>query len=197
MKLIGFYDYTVILTYGNILSSVCGVFLAVRGQYAWAVICLMLAGLCDMFDGTVARTKKNRTAQEKNFGIQLDSLCDMVSFGLLPALLSYLLGMDSWVGIGILLLYCLCGLIRLAFYNVLEIERQRTEDGCNTMFHGLPITSSAVLFPLVFGLQFVLPAAGFSVVLHLAMAAMALLFVLDIPIPKLDLGRLFTKKVKT
>ena len=197
MKLIGFYDYTVILTYGNILSSVCGVFLAVRGQYAWAVICLMLAGLFDMFDGTVARTKKNRTAQEKNFGIQLDSLCDMVSFGLLPALLSYLLGMDSWVGIGILLLYCLCGLIRLAFYNVLEIERQRTEDGNNTVFHGLPITSSAIIFPLLFGMQYVLPAVGFSVVLHAGMLCTALLFVLDIPVPKLDLGRIFAKKIRT
>ena len=197
MKLIGFYDYTVILTYGNLISSVCGVFLAVRGQYAWAVICLMLAGLFDMFDGTVARTKKNRTAQEKNFGIQLDSLCDMVSFGLLPALLSYLLGMDSWVGIGILLLYCLCGLIRLAFYNVLEIERQRTEDGNNTVFHGLPITSSAIIFPLLFGMQYVLPAVGFSVVLHAGMLCTALLFVLDIPVPKLDLGRIFAKKIRT
>lgn len=197
MKLIGFYDYTVILTYGNILSSVCGVFLAVRGQYAWAVICLMLAGLFDMFDGTVARTKKNRTAQEKNFGIQLDSLCDMVSFGLLPALLSYLLGMDGWIGIVILIVYCLCGLIRLAYYNVLEIDRQRIEEGNNTVFHGLPITSSAIIFPLLFGMQYVLPAVGFSVVLHAGMLCTALLFVLDIPVPKLDLGRIFAKKIRT
>lgn len=193
MKFIGFYDYTVILTYGNLISSLCGIFLAVRGKLVWAVLCLVLSGVFDMFDGTVARTKKNRTAQEKNFGIQLDSLCDLVSFGVLPALLSYQLGMDSWLGIGILVLFCLCGLIRLAYYNVLEIDRQQVEEGNNKTFHGLPITSTAIIFPLVSGLRAVVPENGFLVILHGAMLCTALLFVLDITIPKVDIGRLFAK----
>ena len=81
MRLIGFYDYTVILTYISVISAVLGMVCAHRGSFGAAMLCLFLSGFCDAFDGTVARTKKNRTEDEKAFGIQLDSLCDVVSFG--------------------------------------------------------------------------------------------------------------------
>ncbi len=76
--MIGFYDYTVVLTYISFTSSIIGIFCAVTGHPKWAVFCLALSGLCDMFDGKIARTKKNRTEDEKQFGIQIDSLCDVV-----------------------------------------------------------------------------------------------------------------------
>ena len=79
--MIGFYDYTVVLTYISFTSSIIGIFCAVTGHPKWAVFCLALSGLCDMFDGKIARTKKNRTEDEKQFGIQIDSLCDVVCFG--------------------------------------------------------------------------------------------------------------------
>ena len=79
--MIGFYDYTVILTYISFASSISGIFLATRGHFNWAIFCLAFSGLCDMFDGKIARTKKNRTEDEKRFGIQIDSLCDIVCFG--------------------------------------------------------------------------------------------------------------------
>lgn len=82
--MIGFYDYTVILTYLSLLSAVTGIGLAVARHPLLAILCLMFSGLCDMFDGRVARTKKNRTAEQKGFGIQIDSLCDIVAFGILP-----------------------------------------------------------------------------------------------------------------
>ena len=66
-KRIGFYDYTVILTYCGMLSALFGIFLAIGEHYLDAVFCLMLSGVCDMFDGAVANTKK-RTDQEKRFG---------------------------------------------------------------------------------------------------------------------------------
>lgn len=71
--MIGFYDYTVILTYISFASSISGIFLATRGHFNWAIFCLAFSGLCDMFDGKIARTKKNRTEDEKRFGIQIDS----------------------------------------------------------------------------------------------------------------------------
>lgn len=52
------YDYTVILTYLGFSSGMIGIFLAITGNTFWAVMCLMFSGLCDMFDGRVARTKK-------------------------------------------------------------------------------------------------------------------------------------------
>lgn len=86
--MIGFYDYTVILTYISFASSISGIFLATRGHFNWAIFCLAFSGLCDMFDGKIARTKKNRTEDEKRFGIQIDSLCDVVCFGVFPIVLS-------------------------------------------------------------------------------------------------------------
>lgn len=62
--MIGFYDYTVILTYISFASSISGIFLATRGHFNWAIFCLAFSGLCDMFDGKIARTKKNRTEDE-------------------------------------------------------------------------------------------------------------------------------------
>ena len=64
-----------------------------------AVLCLALSGLCDMFDGKIARRKIDRTDDEKCFGIQIDSLCDMVCFGAFPILLAYSLGMRGPIGI--------------------------------------------------------------------------------------------------
>ena len=85
--MLGVYDYTVILTYVSLMVSIGGMMLSVNGQIKYAVVCLAISGLCDMFDGKIARTKKNRTDDEKNFGIQIDSLCDVVCFGIFPVMI--------------------------------------------------------------------------------------------------------------
>ena len=72
--MIGFYNYSVILTYISLLSSVFGMTQAIHGRFKAAVFCLALSGLCDMFDGKIARSMKNRTEDEKSFGIQIE-LC--------------------------------------------------------------------------------------------------------------------------
>lgn len=90
--MIGFYDYTVVLTYISLMCSVFGITQAIGGHYRTAIICLALSGLFDMFDGKIARTKKNRTDDEKLFGVQIDSLCDVVCFGAFPAVICYVLG---------------------------------------------------------------------------------------------------------
>ena len=87
-NMIGFYDYTVVLTYMSLLSAVSGIALAANRHPIIATFCLLFCGLCDMFDGRVARTKINRTSDEKSFGIQIDSLSDLVAFGVLPAMLT-------------------------------------------------------------------------------------------------------------
>ena len=84
--MIGFYSYTVILTYLSLVFAMVGIHLSVIGLYQWSFICLMMCGICDTFDGMVARSKKNRTEEEKKFGIQIDSLCDLISFGVFPTI---------------------------------------------------------------------------------------------------------------
>lgn len=184
IRLIGVYDYTVILTYMSLISSVFGMTQAIHGDYKTAVFCLAFSGICDAFDGRVARAKKDRTEDEKAFGIQLDSLCDVICFGVFPALICYLLGVRGTLGLVVVFFYCICAVIRLAFFNVLEGKRQQTEGGCNKVYHGLPVTSISFILPLTFWLQFVLPEMAFLVLLHLILAVVGFLFILDFPLRK-------------
>ena len=66
--MLGVYDYTVVLTYVSLMVSIGGMMFAVNGHLHLGVMCLAISGLCDMFDGKIARTKKNRTEVEKRFG---------------------------------------------------------------------------------------------------------------------------------
>ena len=193
MRLLGFYDYTVILTYMSLLSAFAGMILSGKGMHTAAVLCLMFCGICDAFDGTVARTKKNRTEDEKAFGIQIDSLCDAVSFGVFPALLSVRMGLNGILGMAIAAIYSLCAVIRLAFFNVQEAKRQQAEAGKRKTYRGLPVTSISMIYPVIALLQPFLPAGAFRVVLHIVMAATAFAFVLDFSVKKPDFDKLLTK----
>ena len=149
-----------------------------------AIICLVISGICDLFDGTVARTKKNRTDDEKMFGIQIDSLCDVISFGVFPAIISYNLGVDGTIGMIVNVLYCLCAVIRLAFFNVLEDKRQKTEDSCNKTYHGLPVTTIALILLVVYLCKGIFKEAIFVVILGVVMAITSFLFILDFEFKK-------------
>jgi len=160
--MIGFYNYTVILTYISLLISAVGIGFAVTGNPFAALFCLLASGICDMFDGKIARTRKKSTEEEKRFGIQLDSLCDIICFGVLPAAVAVSMTSAAplpdrvavWTVSG---LYILCALIRLAYFNVTEETRQATEGGRRTHFMGVPVTTAAVIFPLVYALSAVAP----------------------------------------
>lgn len=191
LRLIGVYDYTVILTYLSLCSAVLGMILADRGRFSAAVFCVCFSGVCDAFDGMVARTKKDRTEDEKAFGIQLDSLCDVISFGVCPAFLCYSMGADGAVGVFLMMLYCLCAVIRLAFFNVLEANRQKTEGGCNKFYRGLPVTSISIILPVMYQFRFVTGEKTFAGILCGLLGVMAFLFVLDFPVKKPDFSKLF------
>jgi CDP-diacylglycerol--serine O-phosphatidyltransferase len=190
MKWIGFYNYTVVLTYLSLVSSAIGIKLAYDGHVGAAILCLVLSGICDMFDGVVARTKKNRTQDEKNFGIQLDSLCDVICFGLFPAVILYFSGVDNLMGLASLIFYMLCAVIRLAFFNVLEIKRQMNEGGCAKEYRGLPVTSSAMILPFFFLLGYVIPDEIMNAVYHVLPLLVGTLFIADFRVPKVDIGAL-------
>ncbi len=148
-RLCGYYNYTVALTYLGMLAGFTGILYAVEGAYGQAVICLMTAGLCDMFDGAVAATRQ-RDEREKRFGVQIDSMSDLICFGVLPAVLVYRISGETYVAFLAGSLYVLCALIRLAFFNVLEEERQRETDGPRQWYLGVPVTSAALVVPALF-----------------------------------------------
>ena len=187
--MIGFWDYTVVLTYVSFASAVLGMVCTMSGNLRWAVFCLAFCGFCDMFDGKIARSKKNRTEEGKSFGIQIDSLCDMVCFGALPIMICYKIGMNHFYSVVILTFYGLAGLIRLAYFNVMEEKRQRETLEERKFYQGLPITSMSIVLPIVFvalvGLLFILdfkfrkPAAAeiFILVVAVAAAVLAIIYV--------------------
>ena len=181
--MLGFYDYTVVLTYISLVISVFGMTRALAGDFKVAILCLALSGLCDMFDGKIARTKKDRTEDEKKFGIQIDSLCDVVCFGVFPALICYCLGMDRIPGIIILCLYCVASVIRLGYFNVMEEKRQNETSELRQYYQGLPITSMAIILPFIHLLRKGC-GANFLLVIHVAVVVVGVLFISDIKVKK-------------
>lgn len=182
--MIGYYNYTVWLTFIGMLSSVTGMGLAIQGKIIPAVICLMFSGFCDMFDGIVARTKKDRTDEEKRFGIQLDSLSDIVCFGVLPFVIGVCIGARrEWWQIAIMALFALAGLIRLAYFNVTEETRQKQTNEKRRHYLGVPITSSALTVPLMFCFRGFL-AGAFPIAYTLLLLANGVLFVVPLQVKK-------------
>jgi len=179
---IGFWNGSVYLTYAGLLSAVSGIFLSFEGKILPAFFCLLFCGLCDMFDGKIARAMK-RSDDEKLFGIQIDSLCDLVCFGVFPAILCRNIGVAGLAGDIVLLFFVLFGQVRLAYFNVMEAKRQQVETGNRKYYQGVPITSSAVYLPLVYLFR---PLCGdaFRYVLTAAMGLLAILFVANIRVPK-------------
>ena len=164
LHLLGVYNYTVILTYVGMLFAFAGIHFVFSNNdrsFILALLCLMIAGVMDMFDGKVASTKKNRTPSEKLFGIQIDSMADIISYGVFPALIVYKLAIGDkqypvdhpWqarIVICICALYLLSALIRLSYFNVDEMERQNQTSESRHEYRGLPVTSVAIVLPAVF-----------------------------------------------
>ena len=182
--MVGFYNVSVILTYCGLLSSVTGIFLAMSGHTTLAVVCLMFSGICDIFDGKIARAI-SRTEDEKRFGIQIDSLSDLVCFGVFPAVLCRALGVTSVVGSVVLALYVLAALIRLAYYNVMEEHRQQETTETRKFFSGLPVTTISFVFPVVYALRKLFPQALPWVLIAL-MLVFLILFVINFKVIKPD-----------
>lgn len=164
LQLLGVYNYTVILTYVGMLFAFAGIHFVFSNNdrsFILALLCLMVAGVMDMFDGKVASTKKDRTPAEKLFGIQIDSMADIISYGVFPSLIVYKLAIgdkqypvdhpwQSRIVICICALYLLSALIRLSYFNVDEMERQNKTTASRHEYRGLPVTSVAVVLPAVF-----------------------------------------------
>lgn len=178
----GYYNYTVVLTYTGMLIGFFGILNAFNEHYDAALICLMLAGFCDMFDGAVASTKE-RDEQEKKFGIQIDSLSDLICFGVFPAMFVSLICEGSRFSILCSGVYVLCALIRLAYFNVCEEERQKEETSSRKYYEGLPVTSAALLLPACYLLEGVIPSPTMQSFSFLLLA-MAIAFILPFRLPK-------------
>lgn len=169
-------DYTKIkaqlanaVTLMNLSFGIIAILIILKGYSHMSLVFIFLAALFDRFDGMLAR----RYNAVSDFGKELDSLCDLVSFGVAPALLLYQSTLSNFPAVGIMLviLYILCGAIRLARFNVKEF------DG---VYYGIPITAAGVILTLSSLLVPYLPMFYFATL----MAVMTILMVSNVKVVK-------------
>jgi len=131
----GIYLLPSMLTLGNLLGGFYAIVSVFNGNYVPAAMAILIAGVFDALDGAFARL----TGTATDFGIQLDSLADLVSFGIAPGMLAYSWALQPFQRIGWLacFLFVSCGALRLARFNV------QARGGDKRYFVGLPIPAAA------------------------------------------------------
>lgn len=175
--MIGKYNPSVILTYLGVASAILGMSLALSGNTDGAMMALILSGLADLFDGRLADFFQ-RSQEEKAFGVQIDSLADVISFLALPAVIALTLN-QGWLSLIAVIFYILAGIIRLAYFNLAGLSESRGK----MTYRGLPVTFAAMIFPLAWlFLTGLWPSGQWAwPFLNLVMAGA---FVMDFPVPK-------------
>ena len=176
--MIGVFSYTVWLTYLSLISACLGIAFSLNqsGCPYIGVFFLLFCGLCDAFDGKVASSKKNRNTFEKKFGIQIDSLADLVAFGVLPMSIGLAVyRSSSFINDFVLLSSTVwyAFLFRILVFGIF-------------LFYALAaITSSALIFPSLLLLNY-LTSLDLSLLYFGGLFVTGFLFLLKFQIKKLD-----------
>ncbi len=178
---IGKYNKSLILSYLGVMFSVVGMFYAVTSNFKVSMICLILAGVCDTFDGKFARMCK-RDKDEEMFGIQLDSLADTIDFVCFPIVFGLALGFNKWYNVISYVLLAMCGIQRLCHFNVLVINKN--DKGPVKFYSGLPVTSTSITFPLFWLIGKYLPTSAYPIIYPVLTYLTAILFILNVKVPK-------------
>ena len=144
-----------ILTLGGVCLGISSIKFSIDGNFNLAVTLILLAAILDALDGRIARLIKGTS----EFGKELDSLTDFVSFGIAPVLILYFWELNNYgkLGWAIALIYSVCCVLRLARFNLTKIEDN--ERWKNNFFEGIPspVGGLLILTPLIYeltGLEF-------------------------------------------
>tara|TARA_B100001559_G_scaffold319886_1_gene330424 strand:+ start:678 stop:1469 length:792 start_codon:yes stop_codon:yes gene_type:complete len=139
-----------ILTLAGVCLGISSIKFSIDGNYSLAVIFILIAAILDALDGRIARMLKGTS----EFGKELDSLTDFVSFGIAPVFILYFWELNSYGKLGwtITLIYSVCCVLRLARFNLTKIDKQ--ELWKSNYFEGVPAPAGGllILMPLIFEL---------------------------------------------
>ena len=139
-----------ILTLGGVCLGISSIKFSIDGNYSLAVILILLAAILDALDGRIARLIKGTS----EFGKELDSLTDFVSFGIAPVLILYFWELNSYGKLGwtIALIYSVCCVLRLARFNLTKVDLQH--EWKSNFFEGVPSPAGGliILMPLIYEL---------------------------------------------
>ena len=140
-----------ILTLGGVCLGISSIKFSIDGNYSLAVIFILLAAILDTLDGRIARLIKGTS----EFGKELDSLTDFVSFGIAPVFILYFWELNNYgkLGWAITLIYSVCCVLRLARFNLIKIDDQQLWK--SNYFEGVPSPAGGILIlmPLIFELS--------------------------------------------
>ncbi len=136
----GIYILPNLFTTASLFSGFLGMLWAIEGQFVLCAIAILISCLCDGLDGKIARL----TRANSEFGIQLDSLADLVSFGVTPALMIYLWQTHHFGRLGLVssFFFIACGALRLARFNV---QAMHSVQKSKKFFIGMPIPAAACI----------------------------------------------------
>jgi CDP-diacylglycerol--serine O-phosphatidyltransferase len=138
-----FVDAANLVSLSSLAAAVLCALLAANGRVRYAVIALVISGLCDLFDGAIAR-RLSRPDDAKRFGQALDLVVDVCAFGMAPAMLLHSMGLRTGLEIMLLIVFVSCAAWRLAYFETAGLVL----DHDARYYHGLPTTFVALVVPL-------------------------------------------------
>jgi CDP-diacylglycerol--serine O-phosphatidyltransferase len=179
MKVIGVYRKCDFVTMLGTCFAISGIIFTYNNKTTFAVFCLIMAAICDAFDGVVARRFRSLKEQEI-YGVELDSLSDAISFGVLPMMIVLNLTIHNIITYTISIFFVLCGVIRLAYFNMLTT----TKRGSKKEFIGVPITASAIIIPAVYFITGLLKSGYKEIIFPTTLLITGILFITPIKLKK-------------
>ena len=152
----------------GLLSAMVGINFAIKGNFPASIICVLWAVLFDWYDGIIARKMKGRTKEQGVFGVQLDSMIDIVSSGILPAvfLLSYG-NYSAWFMPGAFIIVAAIA-IRLSYFNIYGLIDSKT-------YMGLAVDNNVLILAFVFLFESFFSHTVFSIILYTLLMVLSVL----------------------
>ncbi len=167
-------DLPNICSLAGLACALLGIYYAVLGNFKLALVGVLWATLFDWGDGIIARKLKGRTAIQGNIGSQLDSLIDMVSFGVFPAIFLLSYGKFNPIFLpGAFILIAASG-IRLSYFNVYGLINPKT-------YKGLALDNNVLILALLFVFERWIPYTSFSIILYLVLMLLPIFNLASIP----------------
>ena len=174
-------DLANLCSLAGLFSAVMAIYFAITGNFPAAMIGLVWAVFFDWSDGNIARRMKGRTDKQRMFGGQLDSLIDIVSFGVSPGVVLLSYGdFSPWFLPGAFIIVA-AGVLRLSYFNVYGLAGKSS-------FQGLAIDNNGIFLVLLFVFHDLLSASVFTNLLYILILTLAALNVAPIRTPKLSSG---------
>jgi CDP-diacylglycerol--serine O-phosphatidyltransferase len=161
----------------GLLSALLGIYFAITGNFEAAIIGILWAVLFDWYDGIIARKLKGRTKIQGVFGAQLDSMIDIVSFGIFPAIMLLSYGnYNVWFIPGAFVIIA-ASAIRLSYFNVYGLIDSKT-------YRGLALDNNVLILAFLFLFESLFKHSTFSVGIYIILMILSALNISSIPTPK-------------